>query len=60
MKAKVSRGLRGLPNVGNDTQSLGKEADNLKSEAAEIEQWWSNSHRWGYTKRPFTGAYLFI
>jgi len=23
-------------------------------ETADIEQWWSNTHRWGHTKRPFT------
>lgn len=56
MKAKISRGLRGLPNVGNTTQSSQEEADYLRSEVAEIEQWWSNSHRWGLTKRPFTAV----
>jgi hypothetical protein len=53
MRAKISRGLRSLP--PQTDISTTEEYDRLIKETADIEQWWSNSHRWGYTKRPFTG-----
>mmetsp|Transcript_18169 Transcript_18169/g.30123 ORF Transcript_18169/g.30123 Transcript_18169/m.30123 type:complete len:567 (-) Transcript_18169:106-1806(-) len=52
MRAKISRGLRSLPPT-KDISSR-EEHDRLLSESAEIDQWWSDTHRWGHTKRPFS------
>ena len=53
MRAKISRGLRSLPTKTDI--STQEEYDRMLKETADIEQWWSNTHRWGHTKRPFTG-----
>lgn len=54
MRAKLSRGLRGLP-AGDKDLSARDEYDRLVRETADIEQGWSDNHRWGHTKRPFSG-----
>jgi len=54
MRAKISRGLRGLPAPTDKDVSTKEEYGRLLNETAEIEQWWSNSHRWGHTKRTFS------
>jgi hypothetical protein len=54
MRAKISRGLRSLP--PKTDISTQEEYDRMIQETADIEQWWSNTHRWGHTKRPFTGV----
>jgi len=52
---KVSRGLRSLPITSTaSTTSSKEEYVQLKREAAEIEQWWSNKKRWDHTKRVYS------
>jgi hypothetical protein len=54
MRAKLSRGLRSLPPPSKEL-STRDEYDHVLKETADIEQWWSNQHRWQYTKRLYTG-----
>jgi hypothetical protein len=53
MKAKISRGLRSLP--PSKDISAREEHDRLMAETAEIEQSWTDTHRWGHTTRTFSG-----
>jgi len=55
VKAKVSRGLRGLPSPSHSSSVAGAsdELKNLKAEEASIEQAWSDQFRWRHTQRPY-------
>ena len=54
---KVSRGLRNLPPAR--LVPLQVERERLQEEVQQIEQWWSNNHRWEHTHRPYTGKQRF-
>jgi hypothetical protein len=57
VQPKISRGLRSLPAAASkgSSSSPSEEMNQLKSEVAQIEQWWSDSHRWQHTTRPYSG-----
>ena len=60
VQPKISRGLRSLPaaatSIGSSSPS--EEMKQLMSEVAQIEQWWSDSHRWQHTTRPYSGKWV--
>ena len=56
VQPKISRGLRSLPS--SKEISTKDEMNRLQSEVAGIERWWSDSHRWQHTTRPYSGMIL--
>lgn len=64
---KVPRGLRPLGGSGGSSGRFGRRNDHggnnklgqeIKSEAAAVERWWSQP-RWQHTKRVYSGAFRF-